>query len=67
MAAEGLWLVPPLPPSVPRSMESGKLLCDYGWVPERNAGAVWEGWQEKNETKTKFLIKARCFLFESEL
>jgi hypothetical protein len=37
------------------------------WVPERKAGVVWDRWQEKNETKTKFLIKAQCLLFEFEL
>ena len=52
--------------SLQSPQEAGRLLCDYGWVPERNAGAVWEGWQEKNETKTKFLIKAQCLILKSE-
>ena len=36
------------------------------WVPERKTGVVWEIGLEKNETQTKFLIKAQCLLFESE-
>lgn len=36
------------------------------WVPERKTGVVWEIGLEKNETQTKFLIKAQCLILKSE-
>ena len=33
--------------------------------PERKAGAVWDGQQEKSGIKTKFLINPQCLILES--